>query len=341
MLIKHLYQQIQEIINHFCAGKQKYFAQQAGIPYSTLQHNLALKRDDLLVKYAERILHAFPSVRESWLYSGEGEMLGSKRPQGFRTAVNDNKQLVGDLLFDLFSVMGLDADEVAKICHLRRDTLEQVMESSRYPSWHELIALHKILGISIHFLLLGKKPYMTPQTELERLEAALGKDIHISLNDILGIDKYEFRAWVKQCRKAREDKLTFMKKYGTLEAVDDEENDETIYPPSEPAMPEKWLQSIENEYGFLREYVTSGRVYAKPLKDYAAYKILEERVKHLESELAHAKEEIALQRTMHQQTQLSTLNSIHPGDKHPNPARGIATVPLAPGAHIATKDSKN
>jgi hypothetical protein len=53
------------------------------------------------------------------------------------------------------------------------------------------------------------------------------------------------------------------------------------------------MESLEKNYGFLRSYVASGKIRAKPLKEYAAYKLLADSIQQLKTELATLKKEIA------------------------------------------------
>ena len=258
MIVTDFYKQLSIIVEHFCAGNLKAFANTTGINHATLHRNLTAQRDDLLVRHAPAILRAYPSVSESWLYTGEGEMLVPERPMAIRSAVNGNGKIIGDFLWEFFGARNLDIDAVCRICHFRKDLFEQVMESSRYPSWQELLTLHEVFGLNVHFLFFDRGYWSVPQTSLERIEHALNmsadRDADM-LAEAMGIDEGEFIVWLKKYRKARADRLAYMEKHGTLGTVYIEDEDDYLDAPCEPPLPAKWLDALEKNYSLASSYV--------------------------------------------------------------------------------------
>ena len=68
-----LCERIRLIIKHRCRDL-KDFAEKTDIPYSTVLRNLKGQRDDLMLRHVSKILRAFPSLSEKWLYSDDGKM---------------------------------------------------------------------------------------------------------------------------------------------------------------------------------------------------------------------------------------------------------------------------
>lgn len=75
MMELNFFERIRQLVMHYCGGNLKAFAEKVDVKYSTLHRNMKDQRDDLLQKFAAKILHACPLVRQEWLFYGKGEML--------------------------------------------------------------------------------------------------------------------------------------------------------------------------------------------------------------------------------------------------------------------------
>ncbi len=166
---------VQTVLENFCGGSRTEFARRIGIPQATLQHNLANERGDLLIKHAQKILDTFPGISKEWLYSGEGEMLDSPDLTKPLTAQNNKGQLVGDLLATAIAFAGTDAKGAAKLTGIDEGVFQQLLDSSLFPSFAQLEALHTKLGIEPSYFFTGDEMRMlVPDDTLLRVLWAVG-----------------------------------------------------------------------------------------------------------------------------------------------------------------------
>ncbi len=166
-----LLERIKKIINTLARGKKAIFARAIGVNERYVARYIQQNRGDWFMGHLKAICKAYPTISEKWLYSGTGEMLVPERPNPIRSVTNAKDLLIGDLLWEFFSLKDASLAEVKKQCNFD-DTFNQVMESSRYPTFTELETLHKVYDLNVTYLFTNRKEDMEGKTiskELEKL----------------------------------------------------------------------------------------------------------------------------------------------------------------------------
>ena len=236
MFIKNLPKQIQALIDHYCGGSLLAFSKKIGVPQSTLQYNMSRENEKNLLKILPKILSNCPEVSESWLYTGEGAMLGRPRPNGIRSAENSRGKLIGDLLFEALGAAQLEETEVAKVARLDKAEWQAVLESSEYPSYSMLQALYDQFGLNVEFLFSArsKMPWL-PLSELQIVEFLLGRESAYppsprDLEEWFGCSKDEARDYLKQYKEW----LVSIRENGFEKAYDEGVG--------EPVLKQEWIE---------------------------------------------------------------------------------------------------
>lgn len=287
---KELIDRLEYLINTLEDGVKKNFADKIGIEPRSVQRWIKEGRGKPVFKYIAKICEVYPTVSETWLRGGVGDMLVSERPNPIRSIVNKHDLLIGDTLWEFFNEIGTTSEEVMKCCRFDK-TFNQVMESSRYPTLSELESLYNFFGLN-PILLFQKRPNggtQIPFTVLERIESVT--DLNSELGayyfaDVMEIEKDEWRSWNKKYKKYVKERFDFLKKYGTLESFWD--GDDEIEAPSEPWMPPQWIEKVEEKYGIPKGYLDGRALKFDRLK-------LNSSEAQLQKELDELKEKCKLQ----------------------------------------------
>lgn len=247
MFIKNLPDQIQALIDHYCAGSQMAFAKKIGVPQSTLHRNMAKADEKNLLKILPKILLACPEVRESWLYTGEGAMLSRPRPAGLRSAENSSGLLVGDLLWEAIGYAQLDENAIREAAKIDKAEWEAVIGSNEYPSFQVLQALYDHFGLNTEYLFSARNrhPWL-PLSALQMIEFLLGKQnpyppSHSSLEEWFGCTKEEAKEYLGRYKTW----LAKVREHGfqcdaEIEEDDWEDDEETCW--GEPVVPYAWVK---------------------------------------------------------------------------------------------------
>lgn len=242
MFIKNLPNQIQALIDHYCAGSQMAFAKKIGVPQSTLHRNMAKADEKNLLKVLPKILLACPEVRESWLYTGEGEMLGRPRPGGVRCAENSKRLLVGDLLWDAIGYAQLDENTVREAAGVDAAEWEAVLASNEYPSFKMLEALYNQFGLNVEYLFSdrGATPWL-PLSAIQMIDFLVGRKSaypppYNTLEEWFGCTKEEAREYLARY------KLWLNKVHAIGFKHEEESEDEEETGRGEPVLPHAWVE---------------------------------------------------------------------------------------------------
>lgn len=264
MIIENLHVQIQRLVEYYCGGNLTAFARSIGAPQSTLQRVLPSGDVDKLLRFVPKILTAYPSVREHWLYTGDGEMLYTDRPMEIRTAVNCHGNLVGDILFEVFRSANIDIDDIPGVCHINCEVFEQVMESSRYPDWDMLQKFNYVFGININYLFSESGVMFVPLTEFDRAIAALCADLSRDRSVVMsavGAELHDFDRYIALIRKFKADRIEFMRLHGTIADVFDGERGDYIEAPSDPGLPAEWVDRLAKNHNISPAFIRGRSAY--------------------------------------------------------------------------------
>lgn len=302
MFIKNLPRQIQALIDHYCGGSLLAFSKKIGVPQSTLQYNMSRGDEKNLLKILPKILANCPEVCESWLYTGEGEMLGRPRPNGVRSARNSKGKLTGDLLFEALGAAQVEESEVARAARLDKAEWRAVLESSEYPSFSMLQTLYDQFGLNVEFLLSArsKMPWL-PLSELQIVEFLLGRESAYppgprDMEEWFGCSKDEARAYLKLYKEW----LDHIREYGFENAYNKDMG--------APVLKQEWIEHF-CEHAEL-EWLPSMRPQEGGFIRLLPYSLKEEKQK-LEHELAELRPRLdaALQKIIQLQGEVIDLQN--------------------------------
>lgn len=176
MMTKNLPKQVQALIDHYCKGKLSPFARKIGVSQSTLQRQMAAEDEKNLQKLLPKILYHCPEVRESWLYTGEGDMLEHPRTNPTCPAENAGGRLTGDALFEALTLAQLDQADVAKAAGLDARQWKAVQGNGEYPDFPMLQALYEQFGLNVEYLFSenSRVPWL-PLSQVQVVEFLLGR----------------------------------------------------------------------------------------------------------------------------------------------------------------------
>ena len=200
------YQLIEKIIQRKLADKgQKYTRANAaallGVTAAKIQAWGAGQRpvvEDLALLARELELSA------DWLLLGKGTPEAGQRAaaapaigQDF-TAENIKGHLIGDNIWELLGLLGLDEKGFAIKTKLPLQDVQDILASRRKPTFDELTAMAQRLGISPAWLLIEQPPHFLANDLLSRIEQATGCSRKLgNLHWAVGADAQDMRDWLK------------------------------------------------------------------------------------------------------------------------------------------------
>jgi predicted DNA-binding protein (UPF0251 family) len=251
--LMELYQRIIDIIGHV-EKNQITFAEKIGVNHRTFQGYLTQARQDNLWPLLPQILKKYPDILRDWLYFGEGEKL--KKPRTFR---NVEDKLVGDLLHDIIKAeLRLSFEDFAKSIGMSKEAFQELLDSRRAPTWNEMVAMHTIHGISIHFLMtfegddiISRDSATRALRAVKTIPNAMPMRGEINAMNLI----FLFNASAKEARDFSDKYNEYSKKY--LEYVV-KNNGSTEGAPAPPELPDKLVMHLAEKYGINPDWLLYG-----------------------------------------------------------------------------------
>lgn len=129
--------------------------------------------------------------------AGQGTAAAPAIGQDF-TAENTEGHLIGDNIWELLGLLGLDEKGFAKQTKLPLQDVQDILASRRKPTFDELTAMAQRLGISPAWLLIEQPPHFLANDLLSRMEQATGCSRKLgNLHWAVGVDAQDMRDWLK------------------------------------------------------------------------------------------------------------------------------------------------